>query len=104
VHYTQARWRRIIAWGDDTPIDVRFDPRYLMATGAVPNYDPQVAAAETALAGLAKLTAAQTAPLGIGLAEPYMPETGGRGDIGLLPSWAALWLISQDPRARRATL
>jgi hypothetical protein len=105
VHYTQARWRRTFVWGDDAPVGVRFDPAYLMSTGAVPNYDPQVRAAEPALAELAsKLTAAATAPLGIGLAEPYMPETGGRGDIGLLPSWAALYLISQDPRARRATL
>jgi hypothetical protein len=105
VHYAHARWRRVIVWGEDEVIGVRHDPAYLMATGAVPNYDPQIVAAEPALAALGtKLTEAASAPLGIGLAEPYMPETGGRGDIGLLPSWSALYLLSQDARARRATL
>jgi hypothetical protein len=105
VHPAHARWRRTVVWGDDAPIGVRHDAAYLMATGAVPNYDLQVVPAESALADLAaKLTPAATAPLGIGLAAPYMPETGGRGDIGLLPSWTALWLLSQDPRAWRAML
>src|SRR5205814_2333515 len=53
VHHAHARWRRTIVWGDDTPIGVRHDPTYLMATGAVPSYDPEVAAAEPALAELA---------------------------------------------------
>jgi hypothetical protein len=105
VHTAHARWRRIIVQGEDTAIGVRFDPGYLMATGAVPSYDPQVTASEPALAELAaKLTTAATAPMGIGLAAPHMPDTGGRGDIGLLPSWTALQLISQDPRAKRAML
>jgi hypothetical protein len=104
-HNAQARWRRVISWGADDAIGVRFDPAYLMATGAVPRYDPQVVAAESALTELqAHLTDAATGPTGIGLAAPHMPDTGGRGDIGLLPSWATLYLISQDPRARRATL
>ena len=105
VHHAHARWRRTIAWGEDPQISVAHDPAYLMATGAIPSYDPQVTPAEAALAVLsAKLTPAATAPLGIGLAAPYMPETGGRGDIGLLPSWTVLYLLSQDARARRATL
>jgi hypothetical protein len=104
VHYSQARWRRTVVWGADAKIGVAHDVAYLMATDTVPRFDLDVVAAPAALAELDKqLSGAAVAPLGIGLAEPYMPETGGRGDIGPLPSWAALYLISQDARARRAT-
>src|SRR5207248_1174032 len=35
---------------------------------------------------------------------PSMPTTGGRPDIGPLPGWTSLYVISQDARAERATL
>ncbi|AON55069.1 hypothetical protein Hsc_2787 [Herbaspirillum seropedicae] len=38
------------------------------------------------------------------LATPGMPTTGGRPDIGLLPGWNVLWLLSMDRRAREASL
>jgi hypothetical protein len=107
VHFRQARWRHTLLWGDAgaAKANVKHDVKYLLATGALPNFDPTVTAQPEALAELdAKLTPAATAPLGIGLAAPYMPETGGRGDIGPLPAWVALYVISQDARARRATL
>jgi hypothetical protein len=42
--------------------------------------------------------------MGTGEALPYMPTTGGRGDIGLLPSWAAMYVLSADARAKRVML
>jgi hypothetical protein len=33
-----------------------------------------------------------------------MPSTGGRDDIGLLPGWAAQYLLSMDKRAKAVTL
>ena len=42
--------------------------------------------------------------MGIGMATAYMPTTGGRDDIGLLPGWAAIYLLSMDKAAREATL
>jgi hypothetical protein len=33
-----------------------------------------------------------------------MPATGGRPDIGLLPSWGAMYLLSMDKRAKEVTL
>jgi hypothetical protein len=29
----------------------------------------------------------------------YMPNTGGRADIGTQPNWVALWLLSQNNAA-----
>ena len=42
--------------------------------------------------------------MGVGLANAYMPSTGGREDIGLLPGWAATYLLSMDKRAAEVTL
>jgi len=42
--------------------------------------------------------------MGVGAASPAMPNTGGRNDIGLLPGWAAMYLLSMDPRAKQVTL
>jgi hypothetical protein len=46
----------------------------------------------------------KTEPMGVGLAAPAMPGPGGRSDIGLLPGWAAAYLLSMDARAKRVTL
>ena len=60
---------------------------------------------QTALAALkTKWTGAITEPMNIGLAVAYMPATGGRDDIGMLPSWAADYLLTMDERARTVTM
>lgn len=105
VHYRQARWRHSFVWGADAALGVEHDRAYLVATGAVPRFDPSVRASERALAALETgFAGAAAAPLGIGLATAYMPTTGGRGDIGPVPSWTSLYVVSQDARAKRATL
>jgi hypothetical protein len=42
--------------------------------------------------------------MAVGLADPGMPNTGGRDDIGLLPAWSATYLLSMDKRAKDAML
>jgi hypothetical protein len=67
----------------------------------VPNYDPTVAPLEANLVDLAKqINVTNTGPMTIGPVNPYMPTTGGRIDIGSLPSWSVMWLLSMDQRAR----
>jgi hypothetical protein len=105
VHYNQARWRKTFWWGDVPSVHVRHDSAYLIASHALPNYDRSVSVSGRALADLgAEWTGPKTEPMGIGLAVPYMPTTGGRNDIGLLPGWGALYLLSMDKRAKQATL
>ncbi|MFC5550893.1 hypothetical protein [Massilia aerilata] len=105
VHYNQARWRKTFWWGEVPAVHLRHDSAYLMASRALPNYDRSVHVAERALAELkSKWTGERTEPMGIGLALRYMPTTGGRSDIGLLPAWGALYLLSMDKRAKEATL
>jgi hypothetical protein len=105
VHYNQARWRKTFWWGEVPAVHIRHDTSYLIASRALPNYDRSVRIPERALADLkAAWNGPKTEPMGIGLAVPYMPTTGGRNDIGLLPGWGALYLLSMDKRAKEVTL
>jgi hypothetical protein len=105
THLNQARWRKVFWWGEVPDIHIRHDSAYLIATRALPNYDRSVRVSAKALADLeASFSGEKTEPMGIGLALAYMPTTGARNDIGLLPAWAAAYLLSMDPRAKMATL
>ncbi|ALK99390.1 hypothetical protein AB595_09495 [Massilia sp. WF1] len=105
VHFNQARWRKTFWWGEVPEVHIRHDTGYLIASRALPNYDRSVRVSDRALAELkAKWSGLKTEPMGIGMAIAYMPTTGGRDDIGLLPGWSALYLLSMDRRAREVTL
>ena len=112
AHYRHARWRHVDWWdGERAPrVHLRPDAAYLIASKAVPNYDQHVVPQESALAALAKqLEPAKngrekTGPMTIGPVNPYMPTSGGRDDIGPLPGWSVMYLLSGDLRARDAML
>lgn len=104
-HYHHARWRKLFWWGGEPAVHLRHDTRQLIASKALPNYDQSVRVDEGRLAKLhASWTGEKTEPMGVGMAMRAMPTTGGRPDIGLLPGWAAMYLLSMDPRARALTL
>ncbi|MGF6272003.1 hypothetical protein ABIB38_000345 [Massilia sp. UYP11] len=107
THYRHARWRQL-AWWNETrapAIHVRPNGAYLIASGAVPNYDQTIKPDERALANLAeRLKPDNTGPMRIGPVMAYMPTSGGRGDIGPLPSWSVHYLLSTDVRARDAMM
>jgi hypothetical protein len=106
THYHHARWRKLFWWNGSAPeVNVKHNTGYLIASRALPNYDQSLSIPETALSGLtARWTGSAIEPMGTGLAVPYMPTTGGRGDIGLMPQWASMYLLSMDRRARDVTL
>jgi len=99
-HFHHARWRKVAWWGGEPALYLRHDARQLIDTLALPNYDPALQISERALANLAsRWEGSRIEPMGVGLALPGMPTTGGRIDIGLLPGWAVMHLLSMDPRA-----
>ena len=105
THYHHARWRKVFWWGGAPELHLRHDTGYLIATRAVPNYDRSLPIGETELQALRTAwSGPRTEPMGSGLATPYMPTTGGRADIGLLPGWAATYLLTMDARAKAVTL
>lgn len=105
THYHHARWRKLAWWGGDPALHLRHDSRQLIDSRALPNYDPEVMIREGALLDAnAKFARSKAEPMGVGLALPGMPTTGGRGDIGLQPEWAVAYLLSMDQRAKRVTM
>jgi hypothetical protein len=105
THYHHARWRKVFWWGVAPAVRVVHDSAYLIATRALPNYDRSVSVNPSMLAALeAKWRGPHIEPMGVGLAMPGMPTTGGRADIGLLPGWAAAYLLSMDRRAEQVTM
>lgn len=105
-HFRQARWRKVFWWGATAPaIDLKHNSAYLIATKAVPNYDPTTVASESGLSALnTKWNTSDTGLMRNGIVNAYFPATGGRPDIGPLPQWNALHVISMDPRAKRVSL
>lgn len=105
THLHHARWRKLFWVGSEPKLHVRLNTAYLIASRAVPNYDQSVVTPESALTTLmSKWTGSAIEPMGVGLANPYMPSTGGRNDLGIMPGWAATYLLSMDPRAKTVTL
>lgn len=105
THYHHARWRKTFWWGGEPAAHLKHETSYLIRSKALPNYDQTIVPAESALAALAtQLTEEKIGPMRLGLLIPYMPSTGGRPDIGPLPSWSALYLLSMDRRAKNAML
>jgi hypothetical protein len=106
THLTQARWRKLFWWGGDAPpVNTMLNTSYLIASRAVPNYDPAVTIGASTLATLGNASNGGTiAPMSIGIATAYMPTTGAHDDIGILPGWSTSYLLTGDKRARDATL
>jgi len=104
THLHHSRWRKVFWWGETPQVHVRLNSAYVIASRAVPNYDQTVVTPESALKSLmTKWTGSAIEPMGVGLANPYMPSTGGRNDLGLMPGWAATYLLTMDPRAQTVT-
>jgi len=107
LHYHHARWRQLAWWNPARAPDVqlRHDMAYLIASRAVPNYDQDIVPAESALAALSKrMDKKADGPMTIGPVMAYMGTAGGRPDIGPLPAWSVMYLLSQDLRAQNAML
>jgi hypothetical protein len=105
VQPSHTRWRFGFWWHDSVATYVRQNLNYLERTHAIPNYDPSVIVSEDALHKLVEqFDAADEAPMAAGILEKYMPTTGGRPDIGPLPNWQAIYLLTMDPEAYRITL
>jgi hypothetical protein len=102
-HYHHARHRKVYWTGSSPQVNVRPNLVYFLAAKAVPYYDPATPPSEKTLQQTGAL-ALNAGPMQIGATTAYMPMTGGRGDIGILPDWQVNWLLSGDSRARDTSL
>lgn len=105
THYHHARWHKTFWLGDEPMIHVRHDPEYLISTKAVPNYDMSSIAGASQFESMRKrITAESFQPMKIGPVNPAMPATGGRVEIGPMPSWYAIYVQTAHVSARDVML
>jgi hypothetical protein len=104
-HSHHTRWRKVFWWGGEPQIHIAHNIKYIIATKAVANYDPNVVISPAAISSLKKtFVGARTEPMGSGMAIPAMGTTGGRPDIGLLPGWVVTYLLTMDKDAKYVAL
>ncbi|MGH8552966.1 MAG: hypothetical protein ACRERS_06680, partial [Methylococcales bacterium] len=76
LHYHHARWYKEF-WSQGTPaIHLAHDPAYLIASGALPNYDPALIGKVDQNYIQQRFGGFNPQPMGVGLATQYMPTTG----------------------------
>ncbi|MBA4260891.1 MAG: hypothetical protein C0443_02390 [Comamonadaceae bacterium] len=111
THFHQARWRKVVWTGGSEPqLQLRHNMPYFIASRATWNYnlgiyEGQAAKRESVLNNMASTLASRnTQPMGNALLQHDFPGTGGRPEIGPLPMWTAMYLITQDNRARASMM
>lgn len=104
-HFSHSRWKKTVWWGDAPDYGIKHDMGYMIATKAVPNYDISIEASESALQYYAdKFSTSDYELMHVGSATKYMPQTGAHEDIGPIPRWQALYILSNDKRAKQASI
>ncbi|MCL4795882.1 MAG: hypothetical protein KJZ84_15080 [Bryobacteraceae bacterium] len=97
IHYFSARWRKTF-WYGQAPAPLRIDHNlpYLIHSRVVPNFDTSFELRQEPIVNTLKRYEASTKdePFGSGLWQPFMPATGGRPDIAILPGYYVWYLYS----------
>ena len=99
LHAAKTRWRKVF-WVGTAPksVNVDYNLPYMISTQAVPNWDTSVVVAPGTVSGAVNaFNASDKCDLGgHGLWTQYLPQTGGRPDIGTVPVWYAQYLFTMD--------
>jgi hypothetical protein len=104
-HYPRSNWHQVI-WTDNLPpVRAALDLSEMQAAAAVPRYD-RAFRVDPELSGRLDAAARELsdAPLDPALIAKHMPMTGGRMDIGPLPTWTVVDLLQGDAATRKVML
>ena len=99
AHHRNANWHTQLWSGDEPAIFTAFDTDYMAEAGAIPHYDTSLGVKGSEIGRSLDIAALDDGPMGAAGIETSMPTTGGRQDIGLLPTWTAQFLVSQNQDA-----
>lgn len=102
IHQFQYQdWHTIIRSNGRSPINVVHDIAAMERIGIIPAYDLATGIERSTLISELKAVTAPgwDAPLAVNGVTQYMPEVGGRSDIGPTNAANAVWLITQNPIA-----
>ena len=102
THYAGSRWTKQFWVDAEMPeMEIDYDISYLTQTYAVPNYDSTKTLSESAIStAYSEWTGADKDLYDAGNWTKYMPNTGGRPDIGPYPTWNVQWLYNGDHRLK----
>jgi len=100
AQFHHTRWHKTFWWGVEPKINISHDTEYLQASKAVPNYEDGLSSSETTLNSMIS----SVEPMEQGNLRSRFGDTGASDQIGPLPRWDALYLVSGDSRALAATL
>ncbi|MGV6801182.1 MAG: right-handed parallel beta-helix repeat-containing protein [bacterium] len=96
-HGAGTNWSEIIWKGAKPAYTVGIDPSYLIKTKSIPAFDLKYGIYATTLNEFQeRLAQAPNDPFTAPLLTRYMPTTGMRDEIGLLPSWDIAWIKTQS--------
>lgn len=95
-----SRWGREFWIGNEpSATNIRYDLSYLASTGLIPNYDTSRIVPESEIQSeYSNWQSTDNSLMGNAMIAKYFPTTGGRQEIGLLPSWCVRWLLTMDHR------
>jgi len=105
-HNFCSRWRKVLWVGPEPPeVELHYDLSYLISTGSVMNYDTSLTVPGATLSdAYAAWQSTDHDIMGNGSIREYFPTTGGREDLGMLPTWGARYLLSMDNRMKEIVL
>jgi hypothetical protein len=105
IQDAQTRWRKVFWWDVPSDVYVKQDVNYLKKARVIPNYDYSSASLLDIVGReYREFQRSDHNPMSSGIITGYMPMTGGRKDIGPLPGWSVIYLLSMDKRAYEMTL
>jgi len=105
IQYTN--WHVIISSKNTSHLNVQHDIAQLQDNGLILPYDLKTGVANTLLKNYDRNIIQQptfNSPLSANGITNYMPQTGGRPDIGFLTQFNTVWLLTQDARAAKVAL
>ena len=99
-HHRHAGWTVVLPGARASHV-VQHDPEALIASGAFLPFDLSVPVRAEAVP---EVFGGPVLPGQHAFLTPYMPQTGGRAEIGPVTAWTAAWLKSQHPGALAAVI
>ena len=117
THFSNTRWKYTFWTGGEPGVHIIFDPLVLMATRAIPAYDPGLIGHAGRGRGTSEYRSSayinhgrkqridRYGPMGRGgITANNMATTGARSEIAPLPAWTVDWILSQDPEQKFAMI
>jgi hypothetical protein len=102
THYAYTRWRKDF-WSGTAPsaVNIDYNSAYLTHSRVLPNFDLTKTVPSSAIDNDASDFASSDKGdiNGHGMWLKYMPQTGGRDDIGLFPAWTVRYLYTFSSKA-----